>query len=232
MASPGIVGLKGAAGRRSTPDLIADALRAAIVDGRIAGGAQLKQNEIAAEFGVSVVPVREAFQRLVADGMATLAPNRGVTVSRLSEADFQDIAELRALLEPHALRLSAPALTADDLARAAATLRAAASATDPAERARLHWDFHRALYARADRPRLLAQIDGLYVNISRYLSPLWQRVGLSPGWVESHMTIVDAIARGDVDAAARLVTEQIFEASGRVRDILRARDGAATGKGR
>jgi DNA-binding GntR family transcriptional regulator len=208
--------------RRSTPDLIADELRDAIFDGRVAGGAQLKQSEIAAEFGVSIVPVREAFQRLVADGLAKLSPNRGVTVTRVSERDFHDITELRTLLEPHALRLSAPHLTADDLIAAEGTLIAAGATPDRTERAKLHWDFHRALYAKADRPRLLAQIGGLHVNITRYLLPLWARVGLSKDWVNSHLEIVTAIRDGDIDHAALLIVDQINEASTRVSDVLRS----------
>src|SRR6266849_2895565 len=98
----------------STPDLIAEQLRRAILLGSIAGGAQLKQNDVAARFGVSVAPVREALQRLIADGLAVLHPNRGVTVTDISDDDFLDIAELRALLEPQALRRSAPRLTAAD----------------------------------------------------------------------------------------------------------------------
>lgn len=217
----GALGLS-ATERRSTPDLVADALRSAIFDGRIPPGAQLKQNDIAAEFKISVVPVREAFQRLIADGLATQAPNRGVTVTRLSEHDFIDIAELRALLEPQALRLSAPLLTAEDLAAAETTLRRAEESADQIERARLHWEFHRALYAKADRPRLLAQIGALYVNINRYLLPLWSRVGLSAHWADSHLTIVEAIRAKDFDKAVRLVRDQIFEASDRVRGVLRS----------
>ena len=219
MRSAGSLGLS-VRERRSTPDLIADALRTAIFEGRIRQGAQLKQNDIASEFGVSVVPVREAFQRLVADGLAALAPNRGVTVTRLSEHDFLDIAELRALLEPHALRLSGPRLLKSDLAAAEATLQRAARSSEPIDRARLHWEFHHALYAKSDRPRLLAQIGGLYVNINRYLLPLWSRVGLSAGWTDSHLMIVDAVRRGDVERAAELVRAQIFEAADRVKDVL------------
>ena len=215
-----------AAERRSTPDLIVEALRAAILDGRIQEGAQLKQNDIAAEFGVSVVPVREAFQRLIADGLATLAPNRGVTVTRLSEQDFLDIAELRALLEPHALRLSAPHLSSAELREAEKTLRSAASGSDQGERARLHWEFHRMLYARADRPRLLAQIDALYLNINRYLFSVWSRVGLSRDWVSSHLTILKEIRRGDTESACGLVRKQILEAAERVRKTLKSRNSA------
>jgi len=67
----------------STPDLIAEQLRRAILLGSIAGGVQLKQNEVAARFEVSVAPVREALQRLIADGLAVLHPIVGHRVAGL-----------------------------------------------------------------------------------------------------------------------------------------------------
>lgn len=205
----------------STPDWIADQLRRAILMGAIAGGVQLKQNDVAARFGVSVAPVREALQRLIADGLAVLHPNRGVTVSSVSEHDFREIAELRALLEPHALRHSAPRLGRSDFEYAETLLVQSAKASDPLERARLHWEFHRSLYQKADRPRLLAQIAGLYQSINRYLLPTWASSGLSANWVESHLTIVNAVRDGDLDGACRLIVAQTIESSDRVRKQLR-----------
>lgn len=210
----------GARLRLSTPELIADQLRRAILEGSIASGAQLKQNDVAARFGVSVAPVREALQRLVADGLAVLHPNRGVTVSSVSEQDFLEIAELRALLEPHALRLSAPRLTAADVARSEQILMQAAEASDPLQRAGLHWDFHRSLYEKAERPRLLAQIAGLYQSINRYLLPVWATSGLSPAWVESHLMIVAAIRRGDLEQACGFIVDQTVASSDRVQKQL------------
>ena len=206
--------------RRSTPELIADALRRAILTGALAGGMQLKQNEVAARFGVSVVPVREAFQRLVAEGLALLQPNRGVTVTTISNEDFQEIAEMRSLLEPHVFRLSAPRLTPSHLARSRDILQRAAQTEDIYRRAELHWEFHRSLYEAAERPRVLAQIASLYTSINRYLLPVWSKVGLSAGWVDSHITIIDAVHRGDIDVASRLIVEQIATAADRVREQL------------
>jgi DNA-binding GntR family transcriptional regulator len=206
--------------RRSTPELIADALRRAILTGAIAGGMQLKQNDVAARFGVSVVPVREAFLKLVAEGLALLQPNRGVTVTMISDQDFQEIAEMRSLLEPHVFRLSAPRLTPSHLARSRAILEEAAQTDDLYRRAELHWGFHRSLYECAERPRLLAQLAGLYTCINRYLLPVWSQVGLSAGWIDSHVTIIEAVSRGDIDAATNLIVEQIAQAAQRVRDQL------------
>jgi DNA-binding GntR family transcriptional regulator len=207
--------------KASTPELIAGSLRRAILEGAIAGGTQLKQNDVAARFGVSVVPVREALQRLIADGLAVLHPNRGVTVTDISADDFLDIAELRALLEPQALRRSAPRLTPADFTQSEKILQRAAQTSDPLDRADLHWEFHRSLYRQAERPRLLAQIASLYRSINRYLLPVWASHGLSPGWIENHLTIIAAVRDDHIDEACRLIVEQTIESSDRVRDQLR-----------
>jgi DNA-binding GntR family transcriptional regulator len=206
--------------RRSTPELIAEALRRAILTGAITGGMQLKQNDVATRFGVSVVPVREAFQRLVAEGLALLQPNRGVTVTMISDEDFQEIAEMRSLLEPHVFRLSAPWLTPSHLARSQEILQQAARTDDMYRRAELHWEFHRSLYELAERPRALAHLAGLYTCINRYLLPVWSKVGLSAGWINSHITIIEAVRRGEIDTATKLIVDQIAEAANRVRDQL------------
>lgn len=208
--------------RQTTVDLVETALRDAIVSGRLAPGTQLKQNDIARNAGVSPVPVREALQRLVASGLAVAQTHRGVTVAPASERDFLDISELRQALEPQALRKSAPNLTAEDFAKAEQAIDAAHRTTDPLERARLHWSFHRAIYAKADRPRLLAQIDTLYMHINRYLLPAWSAAGLSKDWRDSHHDIIRALKDKQVGAAAKLVVQQIKDSEARVIKHLRA----------
>lgn len=204
----------------STSDLIAEQLRRAILLGTIAGGDQLKQNDVAARFGVSVAPVREALQRLIADGLAVLHPNRGVAVAPVSEHDFLEIAELRNLLEPHALRLSAPRLTATDLKYSERVLTKTAHLADRLDCANLHWEFHRSLYKRAQRPRLLTQIGCLYQGINRYLLPTWAKSGLSSDWVESHLRILAKIRQGNIEGACCLIVDQTKASTKRVQAHL------------
>ncbi len=205
----------------SAPGIIATTLRDAIFRGIVPSGAPLKQSEIAAQFGVSPIPVREALQRLVAQGLVEMRPNRSVIVTPLSEADFVDIIELRLILEPQALRRSAPNLTAKDLQAAESLLRQVRGQVGATEHTRVHWEFHRCLYAKAQRPRLLAQIDNLYVNINRYVMPAWGAVGVSRTWPQSHTLIVRALRNGDHERAVTLVMDQIKEAADRVVKHLR-----------
>ena len=150
--------------------------------------------------------------------------NRGFTVTAISEADFVDITELRVLLEPHALERSAPNLTEGDLKQALSALKRSSKTKDLMERASLHWDFHRILYSKCGRPRLIAQVAHLHLGINRYMMPMWTRHGLSEDWDESHEGIVEAIRTGRIDAAKRIVVDQIVDAQHRVLGaIVRAR---------
>ena len=86
-------------------------LAARIVSGRIAPGERLRQDHIAAEFGASHVPVREAFRHLESRGLAVSEPRRGFRVAGFSSAEVREVAEMRAALEVLALRHAAPHLT-------------------------------------------------------------------------------------------------------------------------
>lgn len=209
-------------GRDGLPDAIARALREAIFEGVFAPNERLHQDDIAQRFGVSRVPVREALAKLVTEGLAVQRLNKGIRVAPLSRADFQDIMEMRFLLEPHALRLSAPHLRDKDYDEAEQILAQVRPSGLVAEAAVLHWMFHNRLYSRSGRPRLLGQISSLQVAINRYVLPVWRTVGLSADWDDSHREIVDALRAGDVEQAARMTGDQIQHAMHRMLDQLPA----------
>jgi DNA-binding GntR family transcriptional regulator len=80
-------------------DIVLSFIRAAIVDGRLAAGAKLDQNEIAAKLGVSRMPVREALKQLEAEGLVVVFPYRGVEVARLNPDDIREMFSIRGALE-------------------------------------------------------------------------------------------------------------------------------------
>jgi DNA-binding GntR family transcriptional regulator len=202
--------------RDGLPDAIARALREAVFSGVFGPNERLHQDDIAKRFGVSRVPVREALMKLVTEGLAVQRINKGIRVAPLTRDDFRDVMEMRLLLEPHALQLSAPRLTSGDYDAAEDILARVESAGIGSEAATLHWQFHNRLYARAERPRLLSQIDVLQVAINRYVLPVWRTVGLSADWSESHRMIVDALRAGEVNVAVDLTRRQIADALDRM----------------
>src|SRR5437868_10445798 len=85
--------------RRTTPGMVADVLRDAIRSGDLKGGQPLRQDELAAQFGLSRIPVREALRRLEGEGLVTVNPHRGAVVSILSNEELHEICEIRVALE-------------------------------------------------------------------------------------------------------------------------------------
>lgn len=154
---------------KNTAHVIADALRSAILQGRLKSGQSLKQDEIAAEFHVSKIPVREALVQLQAEGLVSLMPSRGAIVSRLSYEDVAEIYTIRIALEPVALRHAIPHMTNMDFLQMESTLEHIDHEEDMTKWAELNWEFHAALYTPANMPRLIHVIRTLHHNVTRFL---------------------------------------------------------------
>jgi DNA-binding GntR family transcriptional regulator len=161
-------------------DAIAAALRRAVLEGALHDGTVLRQAELAARFGVSRVPIREALLKLEAEGLVESRPRRGTVVVALDADAFEEILEMRAALEALALKLAVPRMSAEDFAKARAILdEAEESLRRPAladgkrefetRWGDLNWEFHKALYAPANKPRLLDSIENLHLLFARHL---------------------------------------------------------------
>ncbi|MEE7437917.1 GntR family transcriptional regulator [Methylobacterium oryzae] len=198
---------------RTIAGSIGTEIRRRILDGRYPAGSQLRQDGLAAEFGASRIPVREALFQLEAEGLVRILPHRGAMVAPLSAADAAEALELRAALEPRLLALSAPRLTDDDYARADALLEEYAAALRAGATARwgaLNTELHLLLYGRAERPRALGLVGSLLAECDRYT-----RLQLSTDSAEleradrEHREIVRLCRNGHVSAACALLTDHI-----------------------
>jgi DNA-binding GntR family transcriptional regulator len=196
--------------RGSTPRLIANALRAAIVEGTLAPGTPLRQEAIARHFSVSAIPVREALRQLESEGWAKVEMNKGATVAPLSAGEAREIYEIRAALESLAIGLAIPAHTTESLRHAEALCKAASTETEPSLYVARNEAFHQSLYQPAARPQLLAMIAMLHERGERYLR---LKFGLPSYKRESdreHAALLKAVRRGDVAEAQSLVTKHLL----------------------
>ena len=98
--------------------VIEERLRSAILDGRLAPGMAIRQQELATLFGVSRMPVREALRQLEAQELLTVVAHKGAVVAPLIGEDAVEAYELRTMLESEALRQSIPLLGPEDIAQA------------------------------------------------------------------------------------------------------------------
>jgi DNA-binding GntR family transcriptional regulator len=193
---------------------VAAAIRQRILDGRYATGTKLPQDALAAEFGISRIPVREALVQLEAEGLVTLAPQRGASVSALSRARMTETLEMRALLEPHLLQRSAPRLTAADMAALEATLAeydAAIAGRRVDLWGALNTRFHLLLHARADRPRAQAMVATLLQESDRYtrLQLAASAEGQARAQAE-HRELLRLCAAGQAARAAQLLRGHVL----------------------
>lgn len=187
-------------------------LRAEILAGRIAPGTRLKIQELATRFGLSHMPVREALQQLQGEGLVILAPNRGATVRRMDAAFVRNIFAIREALEGYLTRQAAGAM--DEAAVAAlrrlqAQMRRAQSGRDPALIARLNRAFHRTVEAATGNDEAIRLLD-LHSDL---LGALRARFGYRRGRLQAvlreHDALIEALARGDAEAAGALHDQHI-----------------------
>jgi DNA-binding GntR family transcriptional regulator len=152
-------------------------LRDRIVAGRLGTAVPIRQDALAAELGVSKIPVREALARLEQVGLLVGRTNRGYFVPAMSASDIDDIYSLRLAVEPRAAAFAAG--TADDAARQAAQAAFSrlegAPPADVAELAACTHDFHAALVRPGKRPLTTQLVERLLVLSARYLAMYWRR---------------------------------------------------------
>ncbi len=205
---------------KTTPTLIVESLREAILKGKIKGGQALRQEELANSFGVSRIPVREALRQLEAEGLITIYPNRGAIVTELSASEAQELYEMRAALETAALKAAFPELTEERLQQAEAILLKIEQEADVSRWGELNWEFHAALYAAAKRPRMFSLIQNLHLSIDRYmrleLSVMEHQAvsqqehrQLLAACRDKDLTLALAILQNHIEDAARLLVQYL-----------------------
>jgi len=118
LAATDLLGTRDPIADASLPDQVARRLTHAILAGEYLPGARLPEPEIAARFGVSRGPVREAFHLMAREGLVQFRPRRGVVVTDLTPEQTHEIYEIRAVLFAYACRLATQRASPEQLARA------------------------------------------------------------------------------------------------------------------
>jgi DNA-binding GntR family transcriptional regulator len=190
-------------GRRTIQEIVAEALRDAIVTGRLKVGARLHQDGIASKLGVSRMPVREALRQLESEGLVVFTPHRRVSVATLSAEELREIYEIRSALEILALDLAVPRLSAKEFARLGMLLAHMDRVTDPGRWLDLNRTFHGTLYRASGRVRLCALIDSLRGNVERYLRIYVSTVERRAQAQAEHRRILRACRRGQAVEAKK-----------------------------
>lgn len=199
-------------------------LRAKILDGELTGGEQLRQDALAAEYGISRIPLREALRQLEAEGLVSFSPHKGAVVSPLTLAEIDELFDIRALIEPDLLERAIPHLSADDLDRVEEIIEAEKAAFAQEDKVgrwgELNWKFHSTLYQAAGRPRTMVIIEKVNLRIDRYVRIQLMLSGGTAGAENDHRAILAACRARNSRAAAKLLRRHILQAKSAITQCL------------
>jgi DNA-binding GntR family transcriptional regulator len=181
-----------------------EALVELVIAGRLSPGQHLVETELARHLGVSRQPVREALHRLEAEGWVDLRPNQGAFVHVPTDAEVDQLLDVRELLEVETARLAARPATAEQVARLRAICRDgenAVAAGDTERFVTVNNDFHAALAEIAGNA-VLADLSAI---VRRRVRWYYRQVAPLRGHEScaEHEGLVDAIEAGDVEQAAK-----------------------------
>lgn len=196
---------------RTLSERVFDIVREQIVSGRLATETPIRQDALAAELGVSKIPLREALARLEQEGLLTSQANRGFFVQPLSAAQVEEIYELRLAIEPAAAAHAASVADEDDRAAAEeafAHLDHAAGADLSAVAVR-NREFHVAL-VRPGRKLLTTQmVERLSILAERYVIRHLEPMGRETRAHKEHAMLLDAFLARKGERLERLLTGHI-----------------------
>lgn len=198
--------------KNTVADQVCAELRRRIVAGEYEGGMRLRQEEIAAELGISRSPLREALRQLEAEGLVTLTSQKGATVTPIHPEEINELFELRLLIEPHLLQLSIPKFTEADFNAAETTISQMKDA-DMSQWSKLNWQLHMQLYQPAQRPTIIRKLERIHQTIDRYLRV---QVTLTDGREkahEEHQAILHACRTRDIELATAMLRSHILAAA-------------------
>lgn len=199
----------------STVDRVADELRRAIFDGELESGTPLREVALAASLGVSRPTVREAFTTLVAEGLATREPNRGVSVASADPDSIRDVCAARKVLEGAGVRRWREAdevlkeRTRSALISYTSAVREGASYQLLNER---HLAFHVSLVGLTGSPRLVQMAETLVVELRLALAQVDRIRRNTHAQADSHTHLVRLLERGDIDGAAACLDQHLTDA--------------------
>lgn len=205
-----VVGKAPRARRQASHDVY-DRLKGEILQLHLAPGARLVIDDLAEQYGVSAMPIRQALAALELDELVEIAHHRGARVSPLSVSQLEVIQSVRVGLECRLTRLGVENLTEEGLEaihRQLEVLRDLVERRDHRRFVEGSWHFRDVLYALANRPRLFAMAIDFRLKYERYLFAL-----TAPSDLSHHLAVfvelVDLCDKGDADRAARISADSV-----------------------
>ena len=211
---------------RNLSDQLVDLVRDRILSGLVLDDRPIRQDALAAELGVSKIPLREALARLEQEGLVHSQANRGFFVRSLSAEEAEEVYELRIKLEPDTMALAAKHANEAERAAAVETLDTLYHVTyDHGEGVgAFNRAFHRALYAPSHQPVTVNILDRLQVLSERYVRKHLEPLGRDIRADEEHRELLQAWLAREADAVCELARAHNAKTLDDLRQQLAQRD--------
>lgn len=209
--------IKTLAGRRSIRAEVGRALRAALVSGEMQPDEVYSAPMLAAKFGVSPTPVREAMLDLVNEGLVTTAPNKGFRVRGLSDRELDELTEIRRYLEVPATVKVIGRATPDDLERLSGLAQGVISAARDGDLiAFVEFDrqFHLELLTIGGNSELVSLVDNLRSKARLFGIARLAANGRLVTNAREHIKILEYIEAGDSEGLRALMEHHIDHVRG------------------
>jgi DNA-binding GntR family transcriptional regulator len=209
---------------------VATRLREAIANGDLPPGARLVEREIAEQLGISRMPVREAIQQLADEGLVIKEVRRGAYVHPYSSAELEEIYSLRVVLERFVVERVITNWTDAESNRLQVVVNEMIEAAEMGNKVRVYEldsIFHETLWEMADHSILLEIVSGLRARIVRFLREATSALS-SESLVmhaNTHVKLVEVLARGDIVAAQVEISQHILAAKDRIHTYYQYLDG-------
>jgi DNA-binding GntR family transcriptional regulator len=191
---------------------VAEQLKSEILKGVLPPGTWLSQTDLAARFGVSRIPVRDALQQLASERLVALVPGKGAQVIELDRDELSHVFDLRILLEGDLLRHAMASVTEAYYAEVRYALQKSALEAGRSGWIEGDWLFHSTLYAPAGRHRQVAMVEELRRNCIIYSVQYDKLIDETPSWLDDHEKITCAYIEKRADDAVNLLKDHIERA--------------------
>lgn len=190
---------------------VTERIRELILSGELAPGSRIRQEELAARFGTSRIPVREALRRLESEGLVILVPNASAWVAKLDLRECIEVYKIRERVEPLALSEAVPRMSDEEIAALEELVAQMERAQGTEEFLRLDRQFHLASYRAAGMQQLFGMVERFWNTTQHYRRAFTNLLGKEGSWIihSEHRLMVDALRRRDAEGAAHVLFEHI-----------------------
>ncbi|MEM1364001.1 MAG: GntR family transcriptional regulator [Pseudomonadota bacterium] len=221
--------IEGVASASSEPTLserIRHALEEDVLSGHLKPGSHLNELELADRFNASRTPIREAIRQLVAQGLVEVVPRKGAFVARVSLQTLLELFELMTELEATCARLAAERISPEQKAELIALHESYKPLAESEATAEAYFEtssgFHRMLFSATQNTEIEALANATYDRLLAYRRKQLGNGNRSPKSFEEHSAVLDAVIRGDGNAAEAAMRAHSGEVGGNALDVLRS----------